>query len=141
VLKIFDQTFAITSVLQSVTMVICAIGIYLNILVHGMERSRVIASLRAQGASRWQVQRVYGWEALFLGTIAVVLGIAGGYALSWVLTNVINVAFFGWTINMSVPKKEIVLLGAAVLMILCAAAWLASWKLEKQSIATAIRSD
>jgi putative ABC transport system permease protein len=141
VLQIFDQTFAITSLLQSVTMLICAIGIYLNIIVHGMERSRIMAALRAQGVSQWQLQRVYGWEALFLGSIAVGMGIAAGYALSWVLANVINVAFFGWTIAMNIPKKEIVLLGTAALFILIAAAWLASWRLGKQSIAMAIKTD
>ncbi len=141
VLQIFDQTFAITGILQTVTMVICAIGIYLNIIVHGMERSRIMAALRAQGTSRWQLQKVYGWEALFLGTIAVGIGIAAGYALSWILANVINVVFFGWTISMNIPKKEIASLGAAALFILIAAAWLASWRIGRQSIAIAIKTD
>jgi len=44
--------------------------------------------------------------------VAVVLGIIGGCALAIVLTNVINVTFFGWTIPVHFPWTDIAPIGA-----------------------------
>jgi ABC-type antimicrobial peptide transport system permease subunit len=44
-----------------------------------------------------------------------VLGILAGCALSVVLTNVINVTFFGWTIPVHFPWADIVPVGVLLL--------------------------
>ena len=42
-------------------------------------------------------------ESALIGALASLLGIVSGLVLSLVLTYVINKAFFGWTIQFSVP--------------------------------------
>ena len=43
------------------------------------------------------------WESAMIGLLAAVVGVASGICLSFVLTGVINRAFFGWTIQLAFP--------------------------------------
>ncbi|MCS7064551.1 MAG: ABC transporter permease [Methylacidiphilales bacterium] len=141
VMKIFDQTFAITHLLQVITMLICGVGVYLNVLVHGFERSRIVAALRALGASRFQILKVYTWETLLLAVVSVVVGVAAGYGLAWVLAEVINKVFFGWTINLIWPRKELLVVSLSGIAVVMIAVWMAAWRVGRRSIAQAMKVD
>ena len=101
--EIFGQTFRITGVLRGIAVVVAVIGIFLTLTTLVSERAREIGVLRAIGASRGQVQGVVLVESALIGFLSSVLGLVAGLALSLVLTYVINKAFFGWTIQLSVP--------------------------------------
>jgi putative ABC transport system permease protein len=62
------------------------------------------------GASTGQVARMMLAEAALVGFLASLVGIVSGSALALVLTWVINKAFFGWSIDLSYPWLELVLL-------------------------------
>jgi putative ABC transport system permease protein len=79
------------------------------------ERERELAVLRSIGGSSFQLLSLVLLEALFLTIVAVLLGILGGCALSVVLTNVINVTFFGWTIPVRFPWTDIFPIGVLLL--------------------------
>lgn len=119
VFKTFDQTFAVTYVLQLIAVLIAAVGIFDTIWSLLLERTRELAVLRAIGASRKQIARAILIECALIGVCGWLIGMAAGLALAWQLIFVINRQFFGWTIGWvlpgSVPVQALILaLGAAV---------------------------
>jgi putative ABC transport system permease protein len=115
VTRIFDQTFAVTYLLRGIAMVVAIIGITLNLTVLVQERERELAVLRALGSSIWQIVVLILSEAFLLGALAVGIGIVAGCVLAFVLTEVINKAFFGWTIPLQIPWEQ---LGSVPLVLL-----------------------
>ena len=103
VFRIFDQTFSVTYILQTIGIIISALGIFLSLTILVTERRREISILRAVGASRGQIEAMVLWEAGIIGLLGSFLGIIAGLALAWILSFVINVSFFGWTINWATP--------------------------------------
>jgi putative ABC transport system permease protein len=123
ILNIFDRTFVLTYVLEAIAVFVAMLGIVNTLVTAVLERRRELATLQAIGASRNQVERLVQWEAIYLGLIGALLGVAAGLALAWVLIAVINKQSFGWTIHMRVPVE--VLVQAVVLAI--GAAWMAGY--------------
>ena len=80
-------------------------------------------------------------RVLLIGTLAGVLGVAAGLALSLVLTYVINKAFFGWTIQFSVPWLAVLVTPLWILLAALVAGWLPALRAGRVAIATAIRSE
>ena len=103
VLRIFDNTFRITSALELIAIVVAILGVVSTLLALILERKREIAILRLLGANRKQIVRMVLVEALMIGCVSQVTGIVVGLLLSLVLVYVINVQSFGWTIQFSVP--------------------------------------
>jgi putative ABC transport system permease protein len=122
VLAIFEQTFAVTRLLQAMGLVIAAAGVTLSLLVLGRERRAELALYRALGASRVQLFRVFAGRGLAVGAVGLLLGAAGGAALAAVLVLAVNPAFFGWGLALAVPGPA--LIGEALAIL--AAAGLAS---------------
>ncbi|MEZ0312291.1 MAG: FtsX-like permease family protein [Myxococcota bacterium] len=120
ILDIFDQTFAITVILQAMSFLIAVAGIALTLLIAARERAAELALYRALGATRRQVFRMFVGQGLSLGAFGLVLGAVGGSALVMVLILLINRAYFGWTIRLALPgwalaEQAATILGAAVL--------------------------
>ena len=120
VLAIFDQTFAVTSLLQVMSLLIAVAGITLTLLVLARERIAEVALYRALGASRLQVFRVFLGKGVGMAVCGQVLGAAGGAALAIILVYLINRAYFGWTILLTWPARD--LAGQAVLLLAAAVA-------------------
>ncbi len=123
VFAIFDQTFAVTNLLEVVGLIVSGIGIFLNLLILVAERRREIGILRAIGAGRGQVFAILLNEAGLLGAVGAVIGLAAGLALAAVLSDVINVAFFGWTIGWATPWVFLLTLPLAVIATAVVAGW------------------
>jgi putative ABC transport system permease protein len=127
VLEIFEQTFAVTRLLQAMGLVIAAAGVTLSLLVLARERRGELALYRALGASRAQLGALFLGRGLGIGLAGLALGAAGGAALAVVLVGVVNPAFFGWTIGLDVPwaplaAQALAILGVAALASLYPAA-------------------
>lgn len=103
VFRIFDQTFSVTYILQTIGIIISALGIFLSLTILVTERRREISILRAIGASRRQIEALVLWEAAIIGLLGSFLGIIAGLVLAAILSYVINVSFFGWTISWATP--------------------------------------
>ena len=114
--QIFDQTFQVTNLLRGIALFVAIIGIVLNLTVIIKEREREIAILRSIGGSAIQLLFLILTETLLLTVVAVFLGICGGCALAIVLTDVINVAFFGWTIPVTFPWHDVVPTGILLII-------------------------
>ncbi len=122
VMEIFDQTFAVTRLLQGTSLLIAVAGIILTLLVLAREESAELALYRSLGARRSQLFRIFVGKGLGMGVTGLALGLAGGVALAAILVFVINRAYFGWTIQVHWPWGTVLAQSATIL----AAAVLAS---------------
>jgi putative ABC transport system permease protein len=123
VLRIFDETFAVTTVLLLIALVIAGLGIATTLTVLVLERSRQLNTLFAIGASFRQIRTMIFWEAAFLVVIGELAGIICGFILSYLLVYVVNRQSFGWTfiygvdwgaLGLSVPLIIMTALAAAL---------------------------
>jgi putative ABC transport system permease protein len=109
----------VTRLLQGMSLLVAVAGVTLALLVLARERSAETALYRALGATRRQVFAVFVGRGLGIALAGVGLGAGGGAALAWVLVEVINPAWFGWSIGLEVPwgtlaGQAAVLLAAAL---------------------------
>ena len=107
VMKIFDQTFVITYALLAVAVIVAVLGIVNTLAALILERSRELALLRILGMSPIEVRRMILLESSILGFVSIMVGLATGYVLSWILIYVINKQSFGWTIEFHAPLRLI----------------------------------
>jgi putative ABC transport system permease protein len=120
VFAIFEQTFAVTRLLQGMGLLIATVGIALSLLVVARERAAETALLRALGATRGQVFSAFLGRGLGVGALGLVLGLSGGAGLAIVLVRAVNPAWFGWTIGLHLPAGA--LLGQSALIAVAAIA-------------------
>jgi putative ABC transport system permease protein len=97
ILKIFDETFAVTTVLLLIALIIAALGIATTLTVRVLERMGQINTLFAVGAGYGQIRSMIFWEAAFMAVVGEAAGLLCGFALSFLLIYVINRQSFGWT--------------------------------------------
>ena len=109
ILKVFDETFAITTVLLLIALVIAALGIATTLTVMVLERSRQLNTLFAIGASFGQIRKVILWEAALLIVVGEAAGIVCGFMLSYILVYVINRHSFGWTFLYGVDWQALIM--------------------------------
>jgi len=97
VLRIFDETFAITTVLLLIALVVAALGIATTLAVLVLQRRVQINTIRALGGSAAQLRRMIVWEASLIVLVGQAAGLACGFILSVLLIFVVNLQSFGWT--------------------------------------------
>lgn len=107
VMDIFDQTFAVTRILQVMALVIAVCGVSLTLLIMGRERAAELALYRSLGATRGQLFRLGMGEGAGLGVLGLVLGLGGGAVLAAILILMINRDWFGWTIRFDLPATAL----------------------------------
>lgn len=100
ILRIFDETFALTYALEGVAVVVAVFGIITTFLVLIMERERELALLQALGAARKQILGMVLVESGLASFLSFLLGAMCGSVLSLLLIFVINKEAFGWTIHL-----------------------------------------
>jgi putative ABC transport system permease protein len=120
VFEVFDQTFAITRLLQAISLLIAVCGITLTLIVLARERISELALYRALGARRRQIFRVFLGKGLGMAFFGLAMGAAGGLALALILILNINRVYFGWTIAFHWPwsaltEQALTILAASVL--------------------------
>lgn len=114
----FDNTFAVTYALQLIAVLVAAVGIFDTLWSLILERRVEIATLRALGASPFQISKTTLIEFGLIGIFGWLMGVAAGLCLAWQLIFVINRQFFGWTIGWTLPPS---VLWQALLLSLLAA--------------------
>ena len=141
VFEIFDQTFAVTYVLRTIAVIVAVVGICLTLTTLITERSRELGVLRAIGASAGQLRKLLLWESAMIGLLAAVVGLASGICLSFVLTGVVNRAFFGWTIQLAFPWGSLALTPLWIVAAAVAAGLLPARRAGRLVVAEALRSE
>ncbi len=139
VFDIFDETFAVTSILRGIAIVVAVAGVLFSLSALVIEREREIGVLRAIGASRPQVLSVFLTEAALIGFTSALSGLASGGALAMVLTWVLNKAFFGWTIDLQYPAVALITTPAWIVGVAFLAALWPAWRAAHVAPARAVR--
>jgi putative ABC transport system permease protein len=122
ILRVFDETFAVTFVLLLIALSIAALGITTTLAVQVLERLTQFNTLIAVGAAIGQIRAIVFWEALMLIAAGEIAGLVCGFMLSYLLIYVVNVQSFGWSFIYSVDWKAL----AASLPLIVATAMLAA---------------
>lgn len=102
ILKIFDETFAVTGVLLLIALIVAALGITSTLTVQVLERSTQLNTILAVGGSYAQVRAMIFWEAVLMVIVGEIAGLLCGFLLSYLLVFVINYQSFGWTFRYAV---------------------------------------
>ncbi|HZE21209.1 MAG TPA: FtsX-like permease family protein, partial [Desulfobaccales bacterium] len=141
ILKIFDETFALTYALEGVAVVVAVFGIISTFLVLIMERERELALLQALGAARRQILGMVLVESGLASFLSFLLGAACGSVLALLLILVINKQAFGWTIYLhwtpGIYWQTLVL----VLTLGLAAAAYPAWRAIQPHLATILKEE
>ncbi len=98
-LAVFDRTFAVTNVLEALTVLIAFAGVLNALLAIQMERGREHAVLRAVGLTPRQAWGLVAGESAVIGLAAGILALPLGAAEALVLIRFINRRSFGWTMQ------------------------------------------
>jgi putative ABC transport system permease protein len=141
VFEIFDQTFAVTHVLQAIALFVAITGIFLSLTILIAERQRELAILRAIGASAGQVRKMLLSETAMLGALAATVGLASGICLAMILTGVINRAFFGWTIHLAYPWRTLLITPVWILAAALIAGVIPAWRASRMALADNLRNE
>jgi len=131
VLRIFDQTFAVTRLLESMALLVASTGIALALLVLARERAAELALYRAIGALRGQIFRLFLGEGLGLAALGLLFGTAGGIGLAAILIYVINPSYFGWSIRPAFPIASLLAQAATILVVAVLASVYPSWRASR----------
>jgi putative ABC transport system permease protein len=141
ILRIFDQTFAITYSLEFIAIIVAILGIInsLNALI--IERQRDIGILRAVGGFRRQIEKTVLIEAGMIGFFSLVLGLVCGFLLSLLLIYVINKQSFGWTIQFSIPIWSLIQSGIVVMLTSIGAGFIPARQAAKINVVESLRME
>ena len=139
VLEVFDETFAITSILLLIALIIAALGITTTLTVMVLERTQQLNTLIAVGADMGQIRNMIFWEALFLVVAGECAGLLCGFMLSYILVFIINLQSFGWTFIYSVNWGALGLSLPLIILTALAAALPAVRAVFRQSPAMLLR--
>jgi putative ABC transport system permease protein len=98
ILKVFDNTFAVTRSMRALAIVVAFFGIAGALLTLFMERRRDFGIYRSLGFSTGQIATMTLLEGIGMGVISYLLSIVVGTLLAVLLIKVINLRSFNWTI-------------------------------------------
>jgi putative ABC transport system permease protein len=98
ILKVFDNTFAVTRSMRALAIVVAFFGIAGALLTLFMERRHDFGIYRALGFSTGQIATMTLLEGLGMGAVSYLLSMGAGTILAVLLINVINLRSFNWTI-------------------------------------------
>ncbi len=139
VFEIFEQTFAVTSALRVIAILVAIVGIVFSLTILATERAREIGVLRSIGASRQQILGFFLGESALIGIASALCGLASGVVLAMVLTWVVNKAFFGWSIALTYPVMSLLPTPLWIIAVAVLAALYPAWKAANTPPAAAVR--
>ena len=141
ILRIFDETFALTYALEGVALLVAIFGIINTFLVLVLERERDLALLKTLGASRRQILGMVMVESGLMSWLSYLLGITAGTLLAVLLIYVINKQAFGWTIIWHWTPRIYWQTFVLVLGLGLAAGVYPAWKAMKSELAAALKEE
>ncbi|MCF4994824.1 FtsX-like permease family protein [Pseudomonas syringae] len=122
--QVFERTFAATAALNSLTLAVAGVALFISLLTQSQSRLGQLAPLWALGVTRRQLMLLNLGQTWLLAVLTLVLALPLGIALAWCLDAVINVQAFGWRLPLRVfPLQLAQLMALALLATLLASAW------------------
>jgi putative ABC transport system permease protein len=137
--EVFDRTFAATAALNTLTLGVAGIALFISLLTLSQSRLGQLAPLWALGVPRARLAWMALAQVLTLSSMTVVFAMPLGILLAWCLVAVVNVQAFGWRLPLHVFPMQLLQLGAlGLLTSLLAAAW-PVWQLRRRQPADLLR--
>jgi putative ABC transport system permease protein len=121
--RLTDQFLSLQYVQILVAVLVAILGIVNSLMVSITERKREIGIVRGLGGERRQVRKAILLEAVCIGFVAVVLGIACGTVLGYYSVGTFGAAFNGWIFPYQFPIFVTAAMLPGVLVISLLAAW------------------
>lgn len=97
-LRIFDNTFKITWIIQGLVFVVCLVNFLLSFIQDIESRQRIYGTLRLLGFSRFQFRIVISTLASIILISSIIGGGVSGVILGYIIVCYINTLSFGWSI-------------------------------------------
>ena len=138
-LEVFDQTFAITSVLRGLAIIVALIAVLSVLSIMQIEREKELGVQLAMGFTPREIWKSTCFETGLMGFISGLLSLPIGLALAWLLIWVINQRSFGWTMQLqfnSVTLIEAVALSTAAALL---AGLLPAWRIANKTLSHIIQ--
>lgn len=137
--EIFTRTFAATAALNSLTLGVAGVALFISLLTLGQTRLSQLAPLWALGVSRGRLVWLSLGQTLLLSSVTVLLAMPLGLLLAWCLVAVVNVQAFGWRLPLHVfPGQLLQLAMLGVLTSFLASAW-PLWQLARRQPSDLLR--
>ncbi len=115
-LRIFDRSFAVTSYLQAVAIVIGLLGMAAGLSAQVLARRKEFGLLSHLGLIRRQIVVLVAIESLAWLMAGATVGVLLGLAIGAILVHVVNPQSFHWTMQMNVPWMRLAALVGAVVL-------------------------
>ena len=114
VMRIFQQTFAITYALEGIGVLVALAGLGTTLASVLAERRAELTTLRALGMSHSEIAQVAAWEGALLSVVGTLGGLLASVGLGALLVFVINKQTFGWTLQLTLPLPPLLLLALLI---------------------------
>ncbi|WP_122314708.1 ABC transporter permease [Pseudomonas cichorii] len=122
--QVFERTFAATAALNSLTLGVAGVALFIGLLTQSQSRLGQLAPLWALGVTRRQLMLLNLGQTWLLAVLTVLFALPLGLMLAWCLNTVINVQAFGWRLPLHVfPLQLLQLMALALLATLLASTW------------------
>lgn len=113
-LGMVEAAFSVTYAMEAVAVLLALLGVINTLLAAVLDRTREIGLLRAIGAARGHVIRLFTAEAAFIGISGGLIGVLSGSVMSLIITRVVGVQATGWSFPFVFPTAiALQMIGAA----------------------------
>lgn len=137
--EVFNRTFAATAALNSLTLGVAGVALFISLLTLSQSRLGQLAPLWALGVPRTRLIWLSLGQTLMLSSLTVLLAIPLGLLLAWCLVAVVNVQAFGWRLPLHIfPAQLMQLAVLGLLTSLLASAW-PLWQLARRQPSELLR--
>jgi putative ABC transport system permease protein len=140
-LRIFDRSFAVTYLLETVAIIIGLFGIAATFSAQTVARAREFGMLRHIGVSRRQVLAMLAAEGGLLTAAGIAVGFLLGWCISLILVFIVNPQSFHWTMQLHMPWARLSAVAAALLASAALTALVAGRQAVSGNAVRAVRED
>jgi putative ABC transport system permease protein len=140
-LRVFDRTFAITSVLRMLAVIVAFVGILSALMALQLERTREFGVLRACGLTPAQLWRLVTQQTGLMGLTAGLLSLPVGIVMAAIMVYVINRRSFGWSLELSIAPTTLWQALAVALVAALLAGCYPAWRMARTSPSESLREE
>lgn len=101
--KLVGGAFSITYAMEIVAVALALLGIINTLLAAVLDRTREIGLLRAVGADRGHILKLFTGEAFFIGLTGSLFGVITGGVVGLIVTKIVGVQATGWNFPFTYP--------------------------------------
>ncbi|MEZ8722058.1 FtsX-like permease family protein [Vibrio pomeroyi] len=140
-LDIFSQTFAITRALNGVTLMVAVIGLFCACFMLLDARKAAIARLYALGVSRKKLMAMVLGQIVVLVAFTLVIAIPLGAMVGYVLTDVVTLRAFGWSLNYQWNWSDALSISFITIIVAVIATLIPLWRLVSKPVVSSLQSE